>query len=163
MAGQSDSKYGDRGRMSAITEGVTAPTTSTAGYLGDVRFDVNGNRWELIGIIGGLYYWALPVDVFPAVNVEYLSHIESGVLVYKKITSGVFSSTLLTSIAHNIANWADMKRSIVRVNDSGVQTSGYINTTTFSSAGMDSANYRIYAGTAFYTKPFVAAFYYTKI
>lgn len=57
MAGQLDNRYGDRD--SKPITGVAAPTTSTHGYLGQVRFDTNGNRWKLIGIIGSVYYWVI--------------------------------------------------------------------------------------------------------
>jgi len=35
------------------------PTTSTVGYLGQVIFDTDGNKWELININGSTYTWSV--------------------------------------------------------------------------------------------------------
>lgn len=65
----------------------TAPTTTTAGYQGQVVFH-SGNRYEMIGVVSGSYIWALPTYVFPADNTEYPLSIENGVIIYKKRISG---------------------------------------------------------------------------
>jgi hypothetical protein len=73
-----------------------APTTSTVGYLGQVVYDVDDNRWELNKIRGGLYYWALAdEDCFPADNTEYYHRWDSLLdkPVYKQKITGITAAT----------------------------------------------------------------------
>lgn len=63
------------------------PTTSTAGFLGEVVYDASSNKWTCIKIDGSTYYWS--PEGFPAVNTEYPAYIEGGVLVWKKVFSGI--------------------------------------------------------------------------
>jgi len=44
-------------KTKVVKTGQTAPTTATAGYLGQVIFDTDGKCWMLRNIDGSTYLW----------------------------------------------------------------------------------------------------------
>lgn len=101
--------------------GVTAPTTSTPGYLGQVVFDTNGNRWELKYIDGTTYYWS--PEYFPAVNTEYFSHYDNALskIVYKYRQSANSVATGATTTV-NIIGVKKLLSAIGSIQNSAVYT-----------------------------------------
>ena len=93
----------------------------TVGNLGDVRFDTDGNRWELIKIVGSVYYWK--VDGYPAANTEYISRWDSalGKIVYKALITGntpnsaSANQAFTTAIASGVGVEGVSYRGVVRV------------------------------------------------
>ena len=51
--------------------GQPAPTSATPGYLGEVRFDTDGNEWKLIGIDGSTYTWEKQLRHLVITQAEY--------------------------------------------------------------------------------------------
>lgn len=114
--------------------GQPAPTTSTVGQLGDVRFDTDGNRWELTGIVGGLYYWALPESNFPSSNVEYIAFMAGSTPVFKQKISNTcpptnaskFISVAYLNIKDVVNLWAMTFRAGFTNRDYYFSTTNYI-------------------------------------
>lgn len=80
---------------------VTAPTTSTPGYLGEVRFDTAGNMWTYLGLDGANRVWS-PCG-FPAADTEYYDCYSGnlGKWVKKaKITLATFPNSTTKNWAH---------------------------------------------------------------
>jgi len=180
MAGQSNNRYGDRSvdvndpglvgqfalKQDKALAGQTAPTTATVGQLGDVVFDTDGNRWELIGIIGGLHYWALPIDCFPAGNTEYVLCIEDGVVLYKyKLVNNAGSTAGITkTITHGLSVANIIKNDLKKI--SGVCLSGntYTSATYYVWTRFGTTAFEITTGSSgsFPLAQFESVLYYTK-
>jgi hypothetical protein len=140
------------------------PTTSTVGYLGQVVFDTDGNEWKCIKIIGSTYYWALPRDVFPAVNTEYLAYFSGSTAIWKKQFKGVTASGQL-SIPHGIENWVEkisISGTLIATGGISVELGGYTSSGSFSSLAMDATNIILSIGTNYNSKAFTIMGYYIK-
>ena len=74
MSGQVDNRYGQKYdvdisdpelvaefalKQDKALTGQAAPTTATVGYLGQVVFDADGNKWECTAINGSVYTWTV--------------------------------------------------------------------------------------------------------
>jgi len=160
--------FGNTPRTPNITTGVTAPTTATAGQLGDVRFDTDGNQWNLKYINGNTYYWS--PDDFPADNTEYFHFYNKsyGGIIYKKRMSGIsIGGALTTNIAHGIIGFGkihQLSAGIFEYSTGFFETiGGYVGASAFTNFACDASNLIIQSGTSFYNKPVVFDLYYTKV
>lgn len=144
-----------------VKTGVAAPTTSTVGYLGEVRFDTDGNRWECVKIVGSVYYWALPFGCLPVVNTEYISHLCGGKIVYAQKISVTPSTTTFT-VTHNIPIVSLIPFSGQMTKNGVLQFSYYGATTDFTLIRFTLTNYVITTNTVNLNIPYEFTVYYTK-
>jgi hypothetical protein len=164
-------RYGELGDKPLTNQ--PAPTTSTVGYLGQVVFDVDGNRWECIGIPmtnwnqTTNYIWVLDRDVFLAINTEYIAFYSPVLnrLVYKKIITGTFGSQLLNDIA--VPNLEIMIDNLTsgHIVASGVQTKigGYGSASFFSVQQATVGSIRALISSQMYAQTYKITAYYTKV
>lgn len=153
-------------RIPVVTEGVSAPTTSTVGNVGDVIFDTAGNRWTLVKIDNGVYYRWSP-DGFPAMNTEYVSHISGGLIVFKKIITGTTSAAGgSVQVAHGIPGTITFDSlSVVAMLSNGhwVDSFNYSATSNIL-VSADSVNVIVYNGTnaLYLSRPFKSELTYKR-
>jgi hypothetical protein len=148
---------------------LTGGLNGTAGYQGQVVFDANKTRWEMIWTDGTVYYWAPPRDCYPATATEYVvgyDHVNGKIIYKKRITGTTSANGTSVAVAHGILLFDQMIDMINKITtgtptqvgnfylSTTVYFSCYVTITEITALTPNAANYN--------SKAFVSKVLYTK-
>lgn len=125
-------------QMTAFTvQSLSGGVNGSVGYLGEIRYDTNGTRWELKYTTAGVYYWCTNKDFLPAKDTEYMTdydpiNAKAIYSQYREITTAAAGGSVTAAIG--VVGW-------ILVSVTGVVSSQQIGLTPINYTNTASSEY----------------------